>query len=223
MKNHPLLQAGIGSGNDRLDSSNFNPIQSWNFGALEPQVREVREICELYQHLRVRGWSSGTRTLIYNLTSTSMMTFVRGKCTNHDFYSLQSCSPSCNVARHCCCRVVTDVCLYISVRRAPTPPPCPVGPPAPSWWDTPSRPWPGTRLWPALSTRLVTNNGLPTLSHFWLPFLLDRLATPAWTRGRGGRSTAPPWDMRRWVRLSVRTSHDVETFWIGRDSWKFVS
>ena len=129
-------------------------------------------------------WSSGTQTLIYNLTSTSMMTFVRGKCTNHDFYSLQSCSPSCNVARHCCCRVVTDVCLYVSVRRAPTPPPCPVAPPAPSWSDTPSLPSPGTRQWPALSTRLVTPHNIRS------PHVLLLLAKLC--RGRTKRVLTPP-------------------------------
>ena len=89
---------------------------------------KLEKLCELYQH--PKGGSSGTQRLIYTLTSTGMMTYVRGKCTNHDFYSLQSSNKSFNVLRYCCW--VVTLMMFLSqwcrhqlhgpLQRGPQPP-----------------------------------------------------------------------------------------------------
>ena len=120
-------------------------------------------------------------TLINNLTSTAVMTCVIGKCKNHDFFNLQSCNKTYNPPKDVCSLLI----MFLSpVTRAPTPRPCPVAPPAPSWWGTPSLPSPGTRQWPALSTRLVTPHNIRS-PHVFL--LLAKLC-----RGRTKRVLTPP-------------------------------
>ena len=149
-------------------------------------------------------------TLINNLTSTAVMTCVIGKCKNHDFFNLQSCNKTYNPRKDVCSLLI----MFLSpVTRAPTPRPCLAGPPAPSWWGTRSPPSlsPGWRPWHLLSTRQVNLQQVLVL-----PNLLYRSATRAWTTGRGERSTALTWDMKRSV---VRCWNTLQ---IGAEHWKLI-